>query len=296
VLALLAKLVEFIVGVVLVVDLLLHFISVLVKLALVLVVFVADVLVHLVEVGPGFLGLAIARLLQRLAPVQPVRFVTHHAVVLIRRVLIHLVFLVGGVRLDFFVVGLAGSVRNVVVLLLLLAGAGEGLDSRVVELGELVLRVLGLLLAVLVECLFAGVFLALLNDLLDAGFLLDFELALSDVLVAFHALSLVLAEFAAQVHLVVGLVGHEHLVLGARLHVHVPVGAEAHQIRRDHRVLHRLLLILEDVLADAGVRLRQHERLGLEGLLLVLAHRVEQVVLRQEEVAGHLEGAAERRL
>lgn len=74
-----------------------HFVSVLLKSILVLAILITDVVVHLIQVGPGFLGLAIAGLLKRLASVEPVSLITDHPVVLVGGVLVHLVILVSGV-------------------------------------------------------------------------------------------------------------------------------------------------------------------------------------------------------
>jgi len=121
VLVLLTDVVKLAVSVVLVLNLVAHLISVLIEHAVVLAEFVGNVLVHLVQVGPSFLGLTVARLLERLAAVEPVSFVTDHAVVLVSSVLVLFGVLLGGVVLNVLMVDLCLSVCKDVVRLFLLA-------------------------------------------------------------------------------------------------------------------------------------------------------------------------------
>jgi hypothetical protein len=189
-----------------------YFVSVFLKSVLVLAVLIADILVHLIQVGPGFLGLAIAGLLKRLASVEPVGLITDHPVVLVGGVLVHLVILVSSVLLDIFMVSLASCISDIIVLLLLLAGFLESLSSCEVKLCEFVLVVFGFFLLILLKKLFASIFLSLLNDLLNTSLFLDLELLMPNVLMAFDALGLILTQFAAKMHLVVSFMRHKNLI------------------------------------------------------------------------------------
>jgi len=233
-----------------------NLVCVLLKPVIVLRVLIGDVVVHLIQVGPGFLGLTIAGLLQGLASIEPVGLIADHPVVLIGGVLVHLIVLFSGERLDVLMVSATSFVSYVVVAFLLLASVCESLCPREVKLGKLVLVVFGLLLLILLVELFTSVFLPLLNDLLNTSLFLDLVLLIPNVLVALDSLSLILTQFAAKMHLVVSFMRHEDLILRSRLHMHVPVGSKSNQICRDNRVLHCLLLVFEHIFANACIGLR----------------------------------------